>query len=202
MIESIFLFLGKILKYDLLALANKNCTKVFFSISCDFTPFFASQFWPFRPDIRLYAWSAFWHDFLQTTKYMSSLQNTHIKGFLHLLLPDWYKREEILRCIFYWIFSFLHLQWVRRSSWFTTLGHPNHSLATEMKKITWMRPFLKGFFFDALSLFKTQSGQNASVHIKGLFVTAYKTSFFFVKLGLSEKLTKFEKTFLMTCTST
>ena len=156
-------------------------------------PFFAFQFWPFRPDIRFYAWSAFWHDFLQTTKYMSSLQNTHIKGFLHLLLPDWYKREEILRCIFYWIFSFLHLQWVRRSSWFTTLGHPNHSLATEMKKITWMRPFLKGFLFDALSLFKTQSGQNASVHIKDLFVTAYKTSFFFVKLGLSEKLTKFEK---------
>ena len=62
------------------------------------------------------------------------------------------KREEILHCIFYWIFSFLHLQWVRRSSWFTTLGHPNHSLATEMKKITWMRPFLKGFLFDALSL--------------------------------------------------
>ena len=59
MIESIFLFLGKILKYDLLALANKNCTKVFVSISCDFTPFFASQFWPFRPDIRFYAWSAF-----------------------------------------------------------------------------------------------------------------------------------------------
>ena len=55
----VFLFSCKIAKDALIALDNKNCTKVFFAISCDFTPFFASQFWPFGPDIRFYAWSAF-----------------------------------------------------------------------------------------------------------------------------------------------